>query len=332
MKKSALKIFVILLAAMTVFNSCQKEDELIENIETDLAIPKLKSATSSDYLYSIIGIVEELIIQEEINKGIGNSLISKVKNAIKSEELGNLQALEGQLNSFINQVQGLINEGVISVDDGETLINKVEGGLILAKGIFIDPRDGNEYKIVLIGEQIWMAENLAYLPKVSPVWEESFTEPFYYVYGYDGEDVNEAKAQNTYIETGARYNYPAALIASPVGWHLPSDEDWIQLAEYINDATGGNENLDKYIWDNLAPYLKSTSWGGTDNFGFNAYPSGGRYYDGFWGGYSFFVGYFSSTPYHASSGSAWGLYISADYLIRQPSPNDGGWCIRCIKD
>ena len=55
--------------------------------------------------------------------------------------------------------------------------------------------DGNYYPIVQIGNQIWMAENLKYLPKVSvPDKSTKIQEDArYYVYNYFGEDVNEAK-------------------------------------------------------------------------------------------------------------------------------------------
>jgi len=36
-------------------------------------------------------------------------------------------------------------------------------------GTFTDPRDGHTYGYKVIGSQIWMCENLAYLPEVSPL-------------------------------------------------------------------------------------------------------------------------------------------------------------------
>ncbi len=62
------------------------------------------------------------------------------------------------------------------------------------KGTFVDERDNHKYKWVQIGNQVWMAENLAYLPSVNS-WrgDMSDTEPHYYVHSYDGTDVQEAK-------------------------------------------------------------------------------------------------------------------------------------------
>lgn len=114
------------------------------------------------------------------------------------------------------------------------------------EGKMIDPRDNHEYKIVTIGEQIWMAENLAYLPSVSKpeAAATSDGDPLYFVFNYDGEDVNAAKATKEYKTYGVLYNWYAAMnqknatggdaeaIPSgiqgicPSGWHLPSKAEW----------------------------------------------------------------------------------------------------------
>ena len=86
--------------------------------------------------------------------------------------------------------------------------------------------DGKTYKTVKIGNQWWMAENLAYLPSVGPYDIQSVINPMYYVYDYLGTNVNEAKATENYRTYGVLYNWPAAKSACPIGWHLPSDEEW----------------------------------------------------------------------------------------------------------
>lgn len=112
---------------------------------------------------------------------------------------------------------------------------------------FTDVRDGNQYKIVKIGEQWWMAENLAYIPSVSPSTVASYDKPVYYVYGYEGTEVTEAKQSEAYLEYGALYNWEAAMNGEessdlnpgnvqgvcPTGWHLPSDSEWKQLELYL---------------------------------------------------------------------------------------------------
>ncbi len=102
-------------------------------------------------------------------------------------------------------------------------------------GTFTDNRDGKVYKTVKIGDQTWMAENLAYLPAVSPNSLISDTDPHYYVYGYPGNDLNEAKETDNYKTYGALYNFPAALDACPSGWHLPIDTEWGRLVTFLAD-------------------------------------------------------------------------------------------------
>jgi len=154
-------------------------------------------------------------------------------------------------------------------------------------GIFTDNRDAKEYRWVKIGTQIWMAENLAYLPSVSPPNEGSVSIPFYYVYNYFGTDVNEAKETPDYSLYGTYYNWPAALQGEsgsekdpsgtrgvcPAGWHLPSNAEWEKLNDYVkNDGYLGEVGL---VLKTVSGWIPE-SGNGTDEYGFSALPNGGR--------------------------------------------------------
>jgi hypothetical protein len=86
---------------------------------------------------------------------------------------------------------------------------------------FTDSRDGKEYKYTKIGDQYWMAENLAFLPTLST----SIQDTSYFVYGYYGTDVDEAKNQQNYKDLGVLYTLPAAEASCPEGWRLPTESD-----------------------------------------------------------------------------------------------------------
>lgn len=123
---------------------------------------------------------------------------------------------------------------------------------------------GKQYKTVKIGDQCWMAENFEYNAG-SGSWEIPFPELATY---------------------GWLYNYAAAKRAAPVGWHLPTLEDWKQLAQTISDQYGPYDiPQEDYEWSGVGEHLKSSEdWGasffnGTDDYGFRALPAGKRSVD-----------------------------------------------------
>lgn len=138
--------------------------------------------------------------------------------------------------------------------------------------IFIDKRDGRTYKTVKIGEQEWMAENLAY-------------SPFGKDYTYYNEDESN---QTTY---GNLYKYEVAKEVCPSGWHLPTDNEWYSLFEKMGGienagkslkSTSGwnNQFYGKWFFDENGLFVEKknvadSSFGNGDNTsGFNVLPGG----------------------------------------------------------
>lgn len=152
------------------------------------------------------------------------------------------------------------------------------------KGTFTDSRDGNTYNWVKIGNQIWMAENLKYLPSVVGPTIESRTQPYYYVYDYYGTNVTEAKATYNYNTYGVLYNWAAAMAGFPAsvtnpsgvqgicpsGWHLPSDAEWTQLVDFAGGESIAGGKLKATILFNFP------NTGATDDYGFSVLPHGTR--------------------------------------------------------
>jgi len=190
--------------------------------------------------------------------------------------------------------------------------------------------EGYDYSTVLIGEQCWFSENCRYLPEVSPSNEGNSTDPYYYVYGYEGTDVEAAMSTSNYATYGALYNWPAVMTEGicPSGWHIPSDGEFTELTDFLGGLS-------------VAGYaMKSTSgWNsdgningnGSNSSGFTGLPGGQRTYGGV--NYSGYYGYWWSSSASGSS-SAWRrvLMYDIDYVSRYDNDRDYGFSARCVRD
>jgi uncharacterized protein (TIGR02145 family) len=222
-------------------------------------------------------------------------------------------------------------------------------------GTFTDLRDAKIYKWTKIGNQFWMAENLAWLPSVNPVEDGSETEKKYYVYGYNGTDPSAAKTTANYKTYGVLYNWSAAMDgqasssaipsgisgACPAGWHLPGDGEWELLAQYISDTKGPYE-ISNDDWADVATHLKARSgWytgmgqgNGSDDFNFTALPGGTRdRYNKY--SYAAENGYWWSATEDANyTPTAWYRLITffSGYYNRMQTYKNYGKSVRCLRD
>ena len=170
--------------------------------------------------------------------------------------------------------------------------------------VLTDPRDEKLYKIIKIGEQTWMAENLNYET------ENSFC--------YDDESANCEKY-------GRLYTWEAAMGACPSGWRLPKVRE-----------------LKSLIFDNGGPkiagkVLKSTSgWqeggnGSKEDF-FFALPAGSRTSNGDFYGKEYNTSFWSFTE---SGQNAYSLELYHSYddanLVKNGNKLDA-ISVRCVKD
>lgn len=127
------------------------------------------------------------------------------------------------------------------------------------KGSMTDPRDEKTYKTVKIGDQVWMAENLAL--EITEINGNPGSTNDCLILGGNGKKANCKKY-------GQFYSALAALVACPEGWHLPSAREFKKLLDY----TGNSIDLkSKKGWNTY----QQPSGNGTDKYGFNALPSGG---------------------------------------------------------
>jgi uncharacterized protein (TIGR02145 family) len=163
-------------------------------------------------------------------------------------------------------------------------------------GILVDDRDGKNYKTAQIGTQVWMAENLNYLPSgkdLNGAWCFDNKTSNCNIYGrlYDWATTMNGSISSATVPSGIQGICPA-------GWHIPSKSEFTILTNYIGGlAISGTK-------------LKGISFGGNDDYKFSIIGGGVRSGAGSFD-YSTSSAYLWSTT-ESTSSSAYNLNFERD--------------------
>jgi len=135
--------------------------------------------------------------------------------------------------------------------------------------------DGNEYHTVKIGTQWWMAENLKVTHYRNSDDVPNVTEDSSWINLRTGAYCSYENHEDTVSTFGRLYNWYAVVDSrglAPTGWHIPSDDEWQTLVEYLEgDSTAGGKMKEtgSLRWN-------SPNTGATNESGFTALPGGFR--------------------------------------------------------
>jgi len=181
----------------------------------------------------------------------------------------------------------------------------------------IDARDSQEYNIVTIGTQTWMAENLNY---------EIDSLSWCYM--------NDTAACTDY---GRLYNWTVVDSVCMTGYHVPTDAEWRTLESYLGMDDDDISYFGYRESGSIGKALKATStWStgatGLDTYDFAVLAAGIRSY-GAYKGMLYNSAFWTATEdiykeYYAYSR----MFYYGDGISRDTGTKANGYSIRCIKD
>jgi uncharacterized protein (TIGR02145 family) len=201
-------------------------------------------------------------------------------------------------------------------------------------GATVTDIDGNVYKTVAIGNQVWMAEDLKttryrngdLIGTTSPATLDISSESSpKYQWAYAGDDSNVANY-------GRLYTWYAATDCrniAPTGWHVPTDAEWTTLVNFL----GGKSVAQGKLKEAGTTHWNSPNTDATNESGFTAIPGGNRWNNGRFLGIGDFTHWWTATGHDAEF--AWRR------ILVKGAPADNfrgwadkkiGWFVRCIKD
>jgi uncharacterized protein (TIGR02145 family) len=191
--------------------------------------------------------------------------------------------------------------------------------------------DDNAYATIKIGTQWWMAENLKVTHyrngnEIDHVTNDSIWGNVYVgaYCDYNNDTANVA----TY---GRLYNWYAVYdtsILAPDGWHVPSDDEWQTLVDYL----GGDTRAGVKMKETGIAHWNGLNAGATNENGFTALPGGYRFDNGDYLQMGNFAYFWSSTPLGSSEALLRYLYYDDSEVHHSIGYRRYGFSIRCVKD
>ena len=220
-----------------------------------------------------------------------------------------------------------VSSSTLSSTEGSSSSRSSEGTI----GSITDSRDGQTYKTVTIGTQVWMAQNLNYETANSYCYNDNDSNCTkygrLYTWAAAMDSVGTWSTNGKGCGFGRSCSLPSGNIQGvcPEGWHLPTRTEW----DTLFTAVGGSSIAG-------AKLMSTSGWSGddigTDDFSFSALPAGFRDYNGHYHDEGDLLYIWSSTEFDRRRAYRMDLLYFSDDVYLNIEDKDVGFSVRCLKD
>lgn len=203
--------------------------------------------------------------------------------------------------------------------------------------------DGYTYKTVGIGTQLWMAENLRTTTGVDSSWcfndEPENCETYGRLYTWaTAMGIDEKYQTRSALKDGAISDSSYNRGICPKGWHIPSDDEWQTLFDFV-DASNGVATAGQSLCDPNGAWKGYDDYPMTDDYGFSAIPGGKYHYatenntNVGWKDLGASMHVWSATESaDTASTNVYTRYIQPKEIDRNDFPKARRRYVRCVKD
>jgi uncharacterized protein (TIGR02145 family) len=292
----------------------------LTSLKTNPSLTEVLLTVSEITLNNIGGLLEDCVTKP--NKNFFESFLKQLKL---------FSFASGAMNTGAFGYHWLSSEAVVDIcytSKGNDVTENENCG-----NSIVDSRDGNVYKTVKIGNQVWFAENLRYagnIPEAADygVWMDRVRNG-QAAWVYNNNDPNNNSLY------GKLYNWIAVNTGNlcPPGWHIPSDEEWTVLTNFLGgEEVAGGKMKSVTGWP--APNVAASN-----ESGFSGLPGGSPNM------YVYFtpitrIGGWWTSSFADSYGNWYRSILNSESQIKRSSSTDYyfapvtnvGFSCRCLKD
>ncbi len=331
-KLAAVSTFIMILIAGCSVNSSNNSNN---NVSYGISITAVQP-TAWEYTDDYLEFVVDLGAPNETSGNIivyfdvsGTALARDDIDGNPYLEYGYVEIPSGSQSASII-IDGITGDG--DIDETQTVVVTITGcssadlpigsqssatAVIMdGDGEVVRDIDGNRYNTVKIGAQTWMVQNLK-------------TTRF-----RNGNTIEECWCYNgdysLWDYYGNLYTWYVVMDVrglTPVGWHVPTKDDWRQLIDYLGgEGSAGGKLKATQKWD-------SPNTGATNESGFTAYPGGFRRIGGTYDDSGISGSFWSSSEQgYENNALEYFLTNRGPFIFETGFKKGMGISVRCIKD